>query len=298
VVLAASVPFSAGVITAFHDHSVTGSFITTPYQLSQQIYGVPQSFFWQTAIVEPAIRPKELRDMYDWQRQQKTSATEHPFRYYRTIFYHAWAFFVSAWYYIPLALLPFLWKERGVLIAIGMIAMAYLASAAYPFFYPHYVAAYASVLFFLIVRGLMLLFEWKPSGIALGRLLGVFLIAGCLVMGLRIVSFKAVLGRVPPPPPKLRQQISERLLRLGGRHVVFVKYGGHHDFQDEWVYNAADVDGSPIVWCRAMGLHDDLEVAQYYAGRNTWLVEVDPGNAQVFSYHPALNSRALAAPGE
>ena len=298
VLLAASVPFSAGVVTALHDRAVTGSFTTTPYQLSQQVYGVPQSLFWQPPIDEPAIRFKELRDMYDWQRQRKDSTSQHPLRNYRTNFYNAWAFFVSAWYYIPIALLPFLWRDREVLTATAIIAVAFVASEAYPFFYPHYAAAYTSVLFFLVMRGLMLLFAWKPRGIALGRLLSVFLIAGCLVMGLRIVSFKAVLGRVPLPPPRFRKQISERLLRLGGRHVVFVKYGAHHDFQDEWVYNTADVDGSPIVWCRAMGPDDDSEVARYYAGRSTWMVEVDPGNAQVFSYQPARKSGAFATPGE
>jgi hypothetical protein len=296
--LALAIQFSAGVLTALHDRAVTGSYTTTPYQLSQQLYGTPQTFLWQAPIQEPPLRAKELRDMYAWQRNQKDRTSTHPLRNYRAILVHAWAFFVSVWYYIPIALLPFLWKDHQVLAAAAMIVLAIAASGLYPFFFPHYVAAYACLFFFLVMRGLMLLFDWKPRGLALGRLLGVFLIAGCLVMGLRIVPFKTVLGRVPIPPPRFRKQLSERLLRLGGRHVVFVKYGAHHDFHDEWVYNTADVDGSPIVWCRAMGPEDDLEVARYYAGRRTWLVEVDTENAQIFSYQPALKSRAFATPGE
>jgi hypothetical protein len=298
VLLALAIQLSAGVLTALHDRAVTGSYTTTPYQLSQQLYGTPQTFLWQAPLKEPLLRTKELRDMYAWQREKKDRTSKHPMRNYRSILYYAWAFFVSVWYYIPIALLPFLWKDREVLAATAMIALAIAVSGLYPFFFAHYVAAYVCLFFFLVMRGLMLLFEWKPRGIALGRLVGVFLIAGSLVMGLRIVPFKTVLGRVSIAPPKFRKQISERLLRLGGRHVVFVKYGVHHDFQDEWVYNTADVDGSPIVWCRAMGRDDDLEVARYYAGRSTWMVEVDPGNAQVFSYQPTVKSGAFATPGE
>jgi len=68
--------------------------------------------------------------------------------------------------------------------------------------------------------------------------------------------------------------------------VVFVRYGADHSFHDEWVYNAADVDASPIVWCRAMGPVDDSEVTRYYKDRQTWVADVDGVAVQLSRYQP------------
>jgi hypothetical protein len=57
-------------------------------------------------------------------------------------------------------------------------------------------------------------------------------------------------------------------------------------FHDEWVYNAADVDASWIVWCRAVGPTDDVEVTRYYKDRQMWVVDVDRDVVQVSRYQP------------
>ena len=42
----------------------------------------------------------------------------------------------------------------------------------------------------------------------------------------------------------------------------------------EWVFNAADIDGSPIVWARDRG-EDNARLRAYFAGRKFWLLEPD-----------------------
>jgi hypothetical protein len=65
-----------------------------------------------------------------------------------------------------------------------------------------------------------------------------------------------------------------------------VRYGPNHTFYDEWVYNAADIDASPIVWCREMGPTDDGEVTRYYKDRQMWVADVDRGLVRLSRYQP------------
>jgi len=54
-----------------------------------------------------------------------------------------------------------------------------------------------------------------------------------------------------------------------------VRYATQHIFQDEWVYNAADVDGSRIVWARDLGPEENQKLLRYYPGRVVLLLEPD-----------------------
>jgi hypothetical protein len=293
IVLVLSVQISAGFVTALHNRAVTGSFTTLPYHLSQQAYGVPQSFLWQRAIEEPAFRFAELKDMYWWQRRAKDRANEQPIRRYRAVLSGAWKFFVTPWYSVPIVLLLFLLKDRDVFVCSGMMACALTASALYPFFFPHFIAAYSCVIFFLIIRGIMMLFQWSFCGKAVGRLVALFLMLGGCMMG----PMRPTLDLSPNAHlAGFREQISERLMGLGGRHVVFVRYGANHSFHDEWVYNAADVDASRIVWCRAMGPTDDVEVTRYYKDRQMWVVDVDRDAVRVSRYQLGLQPGVSTEP--
>lgn len=268
-----SIQIFAGCVTALHNHAVTGSFTTLPYHLSQQAYGVPQSLLWQRAIEEPRLGD---------------------------VVHTAWQFFVTPWYSLPIGLLVFVLKGRRVILGGGMMACALTASLSYPFFGPHYIAAYSCVIFFLIIRGMMTLFQWSFLGRAVGPLVVLFLMFSGLMMGLRIVPSRAILGLSHDTrQPGLRVRVSDRLMRFGGRHVVFVRYGANHSFHDEWVYNAADVDASPIVWCRASDPIDETEVTAYYKDRHFWVANVDKDTVRVFRYQPGLQpSISIESPGE
>jgi len=52
------------------------------------------------------------------------------------------------------------------------------------------------------------------------------------------------------------------------------------------VYNAANVDAAPIIWCRWMGPAEDSEVMRYYSGRQFWIVDVDAKKATDMSRYP------------
>jgi hypothetical protein len=72
-----------------------------------------------------------------------------------------------------------------------------------------------------------------------------------------------------------RASIVERLNREPGNHLVFVRYASDHNVHNEWVFNAADIDSSRIVWAREMGADLDRPLVQYFADRRVWLLQPD-----------------------
>lgn len=287
IALILSIQILTGWVTAVHNRAVTGSLTTLPYQLGQQVYGVPQSFLWQKPIEEPPLRFAEIKEMYSWQRRAKNWTSAHPVHHWGGNLYHAWAFYVGPWYSLPIVLLVFRLKDWQVILSGGIITGALTACVLFPFFFPRYIAAYSCVIFFLVMRGMMALYQWSVCGRQLGSLVVLFLVSGGFMMSMQTVPWKTILGIGQKTRQMgLRMQVSERLMRYPGRHVVFIHYGVNHSFHDEWVYNAADIDASPIVWCRAMNPSDDAEVTRYYKDRHFWFANVDGDTVRVSPYKP------------
>ena len=280
IVVILSMHLLVGCVTALHNRAVTGSFTTLPYQLSQRVYGVPQGFLFQKPVDRPALRFNDLNQVYSWQRKMRDLHRREFLRHWATVLYGAWHFYITPWYTLPILLLVFKPRDRLVLFACGTIACALACSSMYPFFFPHYVAVYACVISFLILRGMMVLYQWSSRGKLVGPLVVLFLVSGGVMTGLRVIPGEVILGASHQlRQPTLRVQVANRLASLGGRHVVFIRYEPGHDFQDEWVYNAANVDASSIVWCRTIAPPDDKEVMRYYKGRHFWVADV--GNNEV-----------------
>jgi hypothetical protein len=258
----------AGAVTLIHNYAVTGSLTKMPRRVAQQVDGVPQSFAWEPPIPAPKFRFPEMRETYFWQldRKQLSSA-----RRALSIGRNVWEFFVTPWFLLPLFLALWEIRDRRVLAAWALLSCMVATSLLYLFFFPHYIAAYTCVFAFLIVRGLMVLDGWSIQGRMIGRWLALFIILGGVLQGpLKDLAF----GHAPRVVNS-REYVCNRLESMGGDHVVFVRYGANHHFDNEWVYNAANVDKAPIVWCRWMGFNKDLDVMRYYAGRQFWIVDVD-----------------------
>jgi hypothetical protein len=286
LVLFASVQLFAGALTLLHNRAVTGSPVTLPYRLSQTVYGTPQSFFWQRPIESPGIHVAELESLYEWQRNQKEDLDEHPVRQFVRVVRDFWNFYVTTWYAVPVIGLLLLLGDGWVRVALSLIACALLVSAMYPFFLVHYVAAYTPVVVFLIVRGLIGLSAWSLRHVPVGRVLAVFIIVGGVLSPMPLAPLAAAVGvgSAGVEPPWLREQLSQRLSAIGGRHVVFVRYDPGHSFHDEWVFNAANVDDAEIVWCRALDGAANDDVIRYYRERTVWLAVVDDNGARVYRH--------------
>lgn len=287
---------AGGAVTALHNRQVTGSYTTLPYRLSQQLYGVPQTLLFQAAAPPPPARFAEARQMYEWQRYAKeVSSRELHFRILHVV-YVSLKFFAGAWFLAPLAIAFSLSGDRTVLMAIGLMSCAVLAALLYPFFFPHYIAAYACVAVFLVTRGLMALADWKYQGKPVGQFAAALLIVGGIAAGVPVTRSESAVGLDRTTPGAgLRASVEKSLAIQGGRHLVLVRYEPGHSFHDEWVYNAADVDRAAIVWCRSIDPAADAEAVRYFGGRQVWLASVAKDSAKLSLYHSDHAAHAVLA---
>jgi hypothetical protein len=81
-----------------------------------------------------------------------------------------------------------------------------------------------------------------------------------------------------------RARIEAELEQLSGKQLIIVRYSPKHEPWDEWVYNAADIDGSKVIWAREMDAANNLELMRYYKDRHVWLVQPDSQSEEVSPY--------------
>jgi len=81
-----------------------------------------------------------------------------------------------------------------------------------------------------------------------------------------------------------RQRLLEQLKDQRGKHLVVVRYARSYSEHREWVYNAADLDGVPVVWAHDMGASQNRQLLHYFRGRKAWLLEAQHGAAKLKPY--------------
>ncbi len=83
----------------------------------------------------------------------------------------------------------------------------------------------------------------------------------------------------PGRPDKAR--ILELLERSGGRHLVLVEPKTDPDNVFQWIYNAAGIDASPVVWARDMGDRENQALLAYFHDRKVWRLDPNVEPAQL-----------------
>jgi hypothetical protein len=72
-----------------------------------------------------------------------------------------------------------------------------------------------------------------------------------------------------------RARIVRQLQATPGKHLVLVEYAPSHHPLQEWVYNAADIDHSRIVWARVIPGRDLTPLLTYFKDRQVWILHPD-----------------------
>ena len=183
--------------------------------------------------------------------------------------------------------LPALREWRFVWVLLTLLAFS-LGANFYPYFYPHYIAAVTCLFVLVSVTGLERLSQWRirerPAGQKAAWLI-VFLCAVHFLFwyGVHLFDGATFLQDLVPyetwdllnhGDPEGRIAIHRQLSGIPGKQLVFVHYWPRHTFQ-EWVHNAADIDGARVVWARDLGVAENEQLRRYYPDRTVWLLEPD-----------------------
>jgi hypothetical protein len=271
---------------AYVDYRVTGHALTLPYQAHDRQYVVASPFVFVPLSPEPQYRHATMRDFYTgWSVETWNASRVEPLVQLLGREYTLIGFFFGVWpVMLPLLLWPFALKstaERAgaVLMGAGFASVAPLAGV-----FPHYAAAFAGVFYLRSVQSLSRLSAWRrPIGPALAAgIVALFIWSGRDSFSTTLAGRSAHFGED-------RAAMQRTLAGMPGGQLVLVRYAPGHNTQDEWVFNAAEIDASKVVWAREMGPEQDRPFLEYFRDRQVWLAEPDRTPPSLTAYAAPMN---------
>lgn len=271
-------------ILLLQNRQVTGQWLTLPYAASQYQYGVPAALTFQAPPVPHREMNREQALNYRMQLSFRGTGgetvtsflerLEYRVRYYRF-------FFLAPLY---LALPGFLWAMRQYrFLWVGLTLAAFaLGSNFYPILEPHYIAAVTCLFVLASVVGLQ---QWERLNRDAALLVAFVCVAAFVFwysmhlfdtqeFSMAVRQYETWDG-LNHRNPAARIAVNQQLADVPGKLLVFVRYYPQHIFQEEWVYNRADIDGSRVVWARDLGADENEELRTYYKDRSVWMLEPD-----------------------
>jgi hypothetical protein len=269
-------------LTLLQNKQVTGSWPTPPYVLGQYQYGVPAALTFQTSPTpHRELTPEQELD-YKMQLAFRGEHAETIGSYmvrlaYRIRYYR---FFFMPPLYLALPFFFVALRDRRLAWVVVCPLIFALGINFFPAFQYHYMAAVTCLFVLLAITGLRQLSRFNALAARIVVLMCVAHFA--LEYGLHALSNDP--WSLALRNPERRVFINKQLAKASGKQLVFVQYWPRHIFQDEWVYNAADIDGAPVVWARDLGAAENEKLRRYYPDRTAWLLEPDARPPRLTAY--------------
>ena len=273
---------AGGSFTAYYSWRVTGNPTKIPYVVNRETYGWPENL----AFLPPQkviYRHEILKHMHEAElaNRQSYSSFEYMAESWiaRTVL--IWEFFVGPALTLPLLMLPWTIRSRKFRTLFYIVLVMWALNLTQLMSYPQHVAPQSSLFYLLVVGGMRQLYvlarRWGilPERVIASLILCLACGAGLKLSGEPLHFWMTFWERPYFPQRDARAAIVSKLQDMPGKHVVFVHYMSTHSPHQEWVYNAADIDASKIVWANSMTRQEDTELRDYYHDRQAWIVEPD-----------------------
>lgn len=179
---------------------------------------------------------------------------------------------------------------RSLLLPVTGTLLVLSGALAVTWYFPHYIAPGIPPWAILLTAGAERLASIDaPSG-RMGRLMT------SVILAVAAVSAFATPFQLRDERPSRssrwyvqRDSLARQLEATGRRHLVLVSYGPKHSAHDEWVYNAARLTESAVLWARSLTPEKDARLIHYFRDRVPWAIRVD-SSAGPFRLRAIANS--------
>jgi hypothetical protein len=301
-----TIVLAAAAWLGYYDYRAFGSPTTLPYTVDRATYAVAPYYIWQSPRPDPGYRHESLRRFYYEEELAEFKRVQSP----SGLASHALLkVCLNFLFFAGFALLPALFMAQRVLldtrVRFLLICVAVLAAgmAIQIYYLPHYVAPFTAAFYALGLQGMRHLRLWRSTGQPVGLTIVRSTVALCVVLAAIRVFAQPLHIRLAEWPSgewiaewygpgafgQDRARIESMLSNLPANQLAIVRYSPTHNPMDEWVYNAADIDSSKVIWARDMNSRDNYELVSHYKDRQAWLVEPDTVPAKISPYAPAEN---------
>jgi hypothetical protein len=287
----------AGAAMLYYNWRVAGDPLRLPYQVNRENYVQAPYFIWESLNPKPVYRHAAMRDFYvNWQLQQALWARSPAGFLQNAVHFgvYFWAFFLGPLLTLPLVMIHHVARDRRMRLLVITAAVSLVGLGANLFFVQHYAAPATALLYALLLQGLRHLRWWRP------RLATAFALVCVVMLAVRLAAEPARDRLMPsdlatwfhsPKGFTERAEVLRGVERTEGRHLIMVRYQPGHDPEREWVYNAADIDDSRVVWAREMDGAQNRRLLGYINSRRVWLLEADRTPPRLSPYPPMERTR-------
>ncbi|MGC2194316.1 MAG: hypothetical protein WA628_06550 [Terriglobales bacterium] len=275
---------------AYYNARVTGSPLQFPYVLYHRQYFNYPAFAWQKASPSLHYDNPQFETFFNvWQRHAYPLTREGwENRSWGTV-WGLWLVLLGPVLTVPFLTLGRVLKDHRMRLPLTQFLLSTIGLLCVVWFQPHYAGPLAAALFVLLAQAMRHL----RHVVIRGRPIGIFLTRLVVILALDWVVIQA--GHAARYPvvgwSTQRAQVIKTLDAVPGKHLVLVRYAPGHNVHQEWVYNAADIDHSRIVWAREIPGRDLKPLLDYFRDRKIWVVQPDtvPSKLQLYTVTALAN---------
>ena len=202
-----------------------------------------------------------------------------------------WSFFCGPVLTIPLLFLPQVFLDRRTRPLVVILAILIGLNFFQMVLYPYHLGPIVPALFAVIAQGArhiyVLLSRSRPARALAFAVLLPLCVSAASTLKLEAANLGMPLSyweHGAEQHAEARAYIEDWLSRRPRKQLVIVHYSPEHSPDQEWVYNAADIDASKVVWARQMDPQSDARLVDYFKDREVWLLNADAKPQHVVPY--------------
>jgi hypothetical protein len=285
----------------YYDYRAFGKATTLPYTVDRAAYAQAPYYVWQPPRPAPVYRHEVMRRFYYVNELSAYEQIHTPRGFLPETLgkvMRGLIFFAGMALLPPLFMMRRVFFDRRIRFLVVCILVLMAGMLIQIFLLAHYLAPFTALFYAIGLQAMRHLRVWNPGGQPVGRMMVRLTVTLCIAMaGLRLYAEPLhLMPRKWPPSDWLNQwygpgpfggeraQVESILEHQPGKQLVLVRYAANHNVLDEWVYNAANIDSSKVIWAREMDAAHNRELLDYYPDRHVWLVEPDAETPRVSTY--------------